>query len=113
MRWLLVIVLSITVLVGTSQRVQAYGTFGPLHRYLYATAPYPEWQDAVIHCESEWNSGAYSWAGAMGIAQFMPSTWAWGEELYGIYGSPYDPYTAIDMMNAFFRDGYAYMWDCA
>jgi len=87
--------------------------FGPLHRYLYATAPYPAWQEQVIACESGWDAGATSWAGAMGIAQFMPSTWRWGQQLYGIYGSPYDPYASIAMMNAFWRDGYSYMWDCA
>jgi soluble lytic murein transglycosylase-like protein len=81
--------------------------------YLYRTAPYPQWQDAIIQCESQWNPGATSPVGAAGLAQFMPQTWKWGQNMYGIYGSPYDPYTAIDMMNAFFADGLSSHWDCA
>lgn len=45
---------------------------------------------AQIQAESGWNPNAVSSAGAMGIAQFMPSTWAvWG------HGSPFDPAAAI------------------
>lgn len=84
--------------------------FGPLHRYLYNTAPDPYWQDLVIWRESNWTPGAYNRSGASGLAQFMPSTWAWGEERFGVYGSPFDPFTAIDMMNNFIAAGEYYHW---
>lgn len=91
----------------------ANGPFGPLHQYLYQTAPYPWLQDQIIHCESGFDPGAYnSWSGASGLAQFMPSTWAWGEELFGEMGSPWNPYDAIDMMNAFARNGMLTHWSC-
>jgi hypothetical protein len=80
--------------------------FGPMHRYLYATAPDPVWQDAVIWRESNWNPSAKNPSStASGLAQFLDSTWGWGQELYGISGSPFDWQACIDMMNAFIADG--------
>lgn len=96
----------------STQATEARGPHGPLHRYLYATAPYPWLQDEILHCESEWNPNAYNPSGASGIAQFMPGTWAWGEQLFGEMGSPWNPYDAIDMMNAFARNGMLTHWSC-
>src|SRR5262245_14039857 len=80
--------------------------FGPMHRFLYATAPDPVWQDAVIWRESNWIPSAKNpRSTASGLAQFLRSTWDWGQELYGIYGSPFDWQANILMMNAFIRDG--------
>lgn len=109
---LMVIVL---LMVGITDQVSAHPPrtpFGPLHEYLYRTAPYPWLQDEILHCESGWDPGAYNPSGASGIAQFMPRTWAWGEQLYGEMGTPWDPYAAIDMMNAFARDGMLTHWSC-
>lgn len=65
---------------------------------------------AQIQTESAWNPAAVSPAGAQGIAQFMPGTWAtWGKD-YNHDGSanPFDPADAIPsqaaLMCALFRD---------
>lgn len=86
--------------------------FGPLHRYLYNTSPDPVWADGVIWRESNWEPGARNpYSDAAGLAQFMASTWAWGERRWGIYGNPYNPYDNIAMMNRFLRVGEYYHWD--
>ena len=85
--------------------------YGPLHRYLYATGPDPVWQDAVIWRESNWLPSAKNpRSTASGLAQFLDSTWAWGEERFGLWGSPFDPYVNIAMMSAFLREGEYYHW---
>lgn len=87
--------------------------FGPLHRYLYATSPDPGWADGIIWRESNWIPTAQNpYSTAAGLAQFLDTTWAWGSERFGIYGSPYDPYTNMDMMSAFLAEGEYYHWDC-
>lgn len=54
---------------------------------------------AQINQESGWNANAKSSAGAEGIAQFMPGTWAGLARRYGVQGkSPFDPKTAIMVM---------------
>lgn len=52
---------------------------------------------AQIYKESSWNPNAYNAkAGAAGLAQFIPSTWAtWGQ------GDPYDPQAAIKAQGAY------------
>lgn len=87
--------------------------FGPLHAYLHRTGPDPIWMDRIIARESSWHSGARNpWSDAAGLCQFIFSTWQWGEERFGIYGSPYDPYTAIDMFSAFVAADERYHWSC-
>ncbi|SEB30167.1 CHAP domain-containing protein [Arthrobacter woluwensis] len=54
------------------------------------------WLAAQIQQESGWNPTIVSPAGAVGIAQFMPGTWAtWGK------GSPTDPHAAIAAQGRF------------
>jgi hypothetical protein len=87
--------------------------YGPLHRHLHATSPAPIWADQIIARESGWEPGATNpSSGAAGLCQFLWSTWRWGEERFGIYGSPYDPITCIDMMNQFLLAGEYYHWAC-
>ncbi len=52
---------------------------------------------AQIEAESGWNEKAVSPAGAQGISQFMPGTWAvWGRDANGDgSASPFDPADAI------------------
>ncbi|TWE07366.1 NlpC/P60 family protein [Rudaeicoccus suwonensis] len=58
---------------------------------------------AQIDVESGWNPDARSAAGAEGIAQFMPGTWAtWGKDYDGNgTPSPFDPGDAIPAQGAF------------
>lgn len=54
---------------------------------------------AQISQESGFNPNARSSAGAEGIGQFMPGTWAGLIRRYGMQGaSPWDPYAAIQVM---------------
>jgi hypothetical protein len=91
----------------------AHPVFGPLHAHLYATGPAPWWQDDVIMRESGWDVSATNpSSGAAGLAQFLWSTWNWAEGFCGIYGSPYNGYDAIDMMNCLLEAGQWYHWAC-
>jgi hypothetical protein len=113
-RLLSVLLISGVLAVGTTAGgASAHPVFGPLHRYLYATGPAPAWQDAVIYRESGWDPSATNpYSGAAGLAQFLWSTWYWAEGYCGIWGSPYDAYAAIDMMNCLVADGQYYHWYC-
>lgn len=51
---------------------------------------------AQLKQESGWNEGARSLAGAQGLAQFMPGTWA-------LYGEGGDPFSAEDAIPAYGR----------
>jgi len=85
--------------------------WGPIHRYLWATGPDPIWQDAVLWSESNYEPFAYnSSSGASGIAQFLPSTFGWASRRFGIYGSVFDPYVSIQVMNALIAAGEKYHW---
>lgn len=54
---------------------------------------------AQIQAESNWNPNAQSGAGARGIAQFMPGTWA----KYGNGADPFDPIAGIDAMGRYMQ----------
>jgi len=58
---------------------------------------------AQIHQESLWRSGARSFAGAEGLAQFMPKTGTWIASLYPELGAaaPYNPAWAVRAMCRF------------
>ncbi|MCP2163605.1 lytic transglycosylase domain-containing protein [Goodfellowiella coeruleoviolacea] len=53
---------------------------------------------AQIEQESSWNPNAVSWAGAQGLAQFLPAAWSeWGRDADGDgTNSPFDPEDAMD-----------------
>lgn len=51
---------------------------------------------AVAKCESNWEEGAQSSAGAVGLMQVMPSTAAELAELGVVDGSAYDPNSLLD-----------------
>ena len=61
---------------------------------------------AQLQQESGFNPAAVSPAGAMGIAQFMPGTWAaWGRDANGNgVASPFEPADAIDAQGRFMCD---------
>ena len=54
---------------------------------------------AQIKAESDWNPQALSPAGAQGLAQFMPDTWA----AYGI-GDPFDPQASIAAQGRYMKE---------
>ncbi|MGM7669282.1 transglycosylase SLT domain-containing protein [Microbacterium sp. A93] len=60
---------------------------------------------AQIDQESGWNPEAVSPAGAQGIAQFMPATWAqWGNG-----ADPFDPHAAIEAQGRYMKHLYDQM----
>ena len=63
----------------------------------------PELVNAVIHVESRFRPDAESPVGAKGLMQFMPSTWAWYEELLDTSGDPFDPVVNIQFGSYFLR----------
>jgi soluble lytic murein transglycosylase-like protein len=87
--------------------------FGPIHQWLYANGVDPAWQHDIVWRESNFQPGATNpYSGAAGLAQFLFSTWRWGEERFGLYGSPYDWVLNLTMMNAFLSVGEYGHWDC-
>lgn len=61
---------------------------------------------AQLQAESAFDPNAVSYVGAMGLAQFMPGTWAqWGRDADGDgRASPFDPADAIDAQVRFMCD---------
>lgn len=65
------------------------------------------WIVAVMRAESAGDVGAVSSAGAMGLMQVMPDTWAELRVRYGLGRNPYDPRDNILAGTAYLRE----MWD--
>lgn len=65
------------------------------------------WIRAVLRAESAGDVRAVSPAGAMGLMQVMPDTWAELRARYGLGPSPYDPRDNILAGTAYLRE----MWD--
>lgn len=70
------------------------------------------WLRRVATCESGLDPYAYNPSGASGLFQFEPATWAYYSRWYGVFGSPYDPYSAALTAAYMFRDGLSYLWVC-
>jgi soluble lytic murein transglycosylase-like protein len=65
------------------------------------------WIWRVMHVESRGNSSAVSHAGAMGLMQIMPATWAMLTARHGLGSDPFDPRANIHAGAAYLRA----MWD--
>lgn len=65
------------------------------------------WIVAVMQAESSGDVRAVSAAGAMGLMQIMPNTWADLRERYGLGRDPYDPHDNILAGTAYLRE----LWD--
>lgn len=65
------------------------------------------WIRAVLHAESAGNVRAISSAGALGLMQIMPDTWAVLRLRYHLGRDPYDPHDNILAGAAYLRE----MWD--
>ncbi|UGV29196.1 lytic transglycosylase domain-containing protein [Rhodopseudomonas boonkerdii] len=65
------------------------------------------WIRAVLRAESAGDKGAISSAGAMGLMQIMPDTWAALRVRYQFGRNPYDPHDSIMAGAAYLRE----MWD--
>jgi membrane-bound lytic murein transglycosylase B len=64
------------------------------------------WIRAVIGVESAWNGRAISRAGAMGLMQVMPGTYAELRRRYGLGPDPFDPRDNIMAGAAYLREMY-------
>ncbi|MEI9986073.1 MAG: lytic transglycosylase domain-containing protein [Aliidongia sp.] len=62
------------------------------------------WISAVMQAESAGNARAVSSAGAMGLMQIMPETWAVLRDRYGLGPDPYDAHDNIMAGAAYLRD---------
>ena len=90
-----------------------YDYHGPIHSWLRAYGVDPVWQHDIVWRESNFLPSATNpYSSAAGLAQFLWSTWSWGEERFGIYGSPYNWVTNLEMFNAFLRVGEYSHWAC-
>lgn len=67
----------------------------------------PGWIVAVMRAESAGDARAVSSAGAMGLMQVMPDTWAELRDRYALGRNPYDPRDNILAGTAYLRE----MWD--
>ena len=65
------------------------------------------WIWRVMHVESRGNPRAVSHAGAMGLMQIMPATWAMLTARHGLGSDPFDPRANIHAGAAYLRA----MWD--
>jgi hypothetical protein len=64
------------------------------------------WIRAVIHVESAGDASAVSPAGAMGLMQIMPETWADLRSRYRLGTDPFDPHDNIFAGTAYLREMY-------
>ena len=64
------------------------------------------WIFAVMRTESAGRIGAVSSAGAMGLMQLMPGTWARQRTRFGLGGDPFDPRDNIMAGTSYLRELY-------
>lgn len=65
-----------------------------------------QWIYAVMRTESAGRVGAVSSAGAMGLMQLMPGTWARQRTRFGLGGDPFDPRDNIMAGTSYLRELY-------
>lgn len=81
--------------------------WGPYIREAAARFSVPEqWVRAVMRQESGGRDDAYSSAGAMGLMQVMPATYAMLQAHYGLGNDPYEPHDNIMAGTAYIREMY-------
>ena len=68
--------------------------------------------DRVIKCESGWDNSRKGKAGEIGIAQFMPSTFAWFSKESGFNGDIYNEEDQLRLTIWAFENGYSAHWTC-
>lgn len=72
---------------------------------------------AVIDCESGFDLNAYNpratrFGHSYGVAQFMPTSWGWFNEIRETNKDYINPLHQLEMMSWAFKNGYASHWDC-
>ena len=65
-----------------------------------------QWIRGVMHQESGGQEDVISWAGAMGLMQLMPDTYAEMRDRYGLGSDPFDPHNNILAGTAYLREMY-------
>jgi hypothetical protein len=81
--------------------------WGPYIREAASRFDVPEqWIRGVMHQESGGQEDVISWAGAMGLMQVMPETYAELRSRYNLGGDPFDPHNNILAGTAYLREMY-------
>jgi hypothetical protein len=81
--------------------------WGPYIREASGRFGVPElWIRRVMHQESGGQQDVISWAGAMGLMQVMPETYAGLRDRYSLGDDPYDPHNNILAGTAYLREMY-------
>lgn len=82
-----------------------------IYKAAKAHLPGVDWRlyKAQLVQESSLNANAVSYAGAKGLAQFMPGTWHDVSKQLGFAGSPFEPHLAIPA-GAFYMSQLRYKW---
>ncbi|HVY16299.1 MAG TPA: transglycosylase SLT domain-containing protein, partial [Rhodopila sp.] len=81
--------------------------WGPYIREASARFGLPEkWIRGVMHQESGGQEDVISWAGAIGLMQVMPDTYAEMRDRYGLGNDPFDPHNNILAGTAYLREMY-------
>jgi hypothetical protein len=65
-----------------------------------------QWIRGVMHQESGGQEDVISWAGAIGLMQLMPDTYALMRDRYGLGNDPFDPHNNILAGTAYLREMY-------
>jgi D-alanyl-D-alanine carboxypeptidase len=81
--------------------------WGPYIREASGRFGVPEqWIRGVMHQESGGQEDVISWAGAIGLMQVMPETYAGLRDRYGLGNDPFDPHNNILAGTAYLREMY-------